>query len=160
MPELHPRRRLAWLSRHLTLWRLPTSRVISVRLNDDDATRIDRVARRFGRTPGSTATLLLREKLREEEFANIEFRDSASGRHAYVKGHRLAVWQVVCLAREYEMNPERVAEHLQWPVDLVQSALKYAEAFPEEIDPIVEEVENMTFEDLRRKLPGLREFRV
>jgi uncharacterized protein (DUF433 family) len=102
--------------------------------------------------------MLLREKLREEEFPFLEFRDSAAGRQAFVKGRRVTVWQVLLLARDYEMNAERVAEHLQFPLDWVVSALQYAKAFPQEIEPIVEEVESMTIEDLRRILPSIQEF--
>jgi uncharacterized protein (DUF433 family) len=135
------------------------SRVISLRLKDDDAKRIERLARRHSRSAGATASMLLREKLREEEFPFVEFRDSPIGRQAYIKGHRVTVWQVLLLAQDYAMEVQRVAEHLQFPIEWIASALEYAKAFSEEIEPIVEEVESMTFEHLRRKIPWVEEFR-
>jgi uncharacterized protein (DUF433 family) len=68
----------------------------------------------------------------ETEFPGISFRDSLSGREAYLTGHRVAVWEV--LAVHYETGSvERTARHFRWPRVLVQQALAYARAFPEEI---------------------------
>jgi uncharacterized protein (DUF433 family) len=133
------------------------SRVLSVRVKDDEAKFLERLARQLSRSVGATASLLLREKLREEAFPLIEFRSSAVGRQAYVKGHRVTVWQVLWLAREFDMDAHRVAEHLQWGEEPVQEALAYARAYPEEIEPILDEVESTTFEDLKRRVPWIRE---
>src|SRR3989442_4418178 len=51
------------------------------------------------------------EKSLETEFPGISFRDSLSGREAYLTGHRVAVWEVVAVYQE----------------------TKSAKAFPEEI---------------------------
>jgi uncharacterized protein (DUF433 family) len=129
-------------------------------LKDDEAAELERLARRFGRRPGATAALLLAEKLREEEFPFIEFRNSAVGRQAYVKGSRVTVWQIVMLARGLDMDARRVAAYLEWPQEQVQAALAYAAAYPQEIDPVVDEVENMTFERLKQKIPWLQKTEV
>lgn len=134
------------------------SRVISVRLKDDEHKHLERAARKFGRTRGETAALLLREKLREEEFPVIEFRDTIVGRQVYVKGTRVQIWMVVLIARDYDMDPQQVADHLKWPLWQVQSALAYADVYRDEIDPIVEEVESFTFEDLKRIVPAAELF--
>lgn len=132
------------------------SRVVSLRLKEDEARRIERLARQFSRSVGATASLLLREKLREEEFPFIEFRDSSMGRQAYIKRQRVTVWQVLWLARHYDMDAGRVAQHLGWHEEPVQSALAYARAYPEEIEPIVDEVESTTFEELKRRIPWIK----
>lgn len=134
------------------------SRVISVRLKDEDAKRIERLARRHSRSAGATASMLLREKLREEDFPFVEFRDSPIGRQVYVKGHRVTVWEILLIAQDYEMEAQRVAEHLQFPIEWIASALEYAKAFPEEIEPMVEEAKSMTIEKLRQKVPWAQEF--
>lgn len=131
------------------------SRVVSLRLRDDEAKAVERLARQFSRSVGATAALLLREKVREEEFPFIEFRDSPVGRQAYVKRQRVTVWQILWLARHYDMDAGRVAQHLGWHEEPVQSALAYARACPEEIDPIVDEMESTTFEDLKRRIPWI-----
>ena len=72
------------------------------------------------------------EKSLETEFPGISFRDSLSGREAYVTGHRVAVWEVVAV-HEDATTVEKTAAHFRWPLALVKRALAYAKAFPDEI---------------------------
>ena len=72
------------------------------------------------------------EKSLETEFPGISFRDSLSGREAYLTGHRVAVWEVLAMHEETR-SVEQTAEHFRWPLVLVRRALSYAKAFPEEI---------------------------
>jgi uncharacterized protein (DUF433 family) len=72
------------------------------------------------------------EKSLETEFPGSSFRDSLSGREAYLTGHRVAVWEVVDAYGELE-TIDKTAEHFHWPAVLVRRALAYAKAFPEEI---------------------------
>lgn len=72
------------------------------------------------------------EKSLETEFPGISFRNSLSGREAYLTGHRVAVWEVVDVHDETK-SIEKTAEHFHWPPVLVRRALAYAKAFPEEI---------------------------
>jgi uncharacterized protein (DUF433 family) len=73
------------------------------------------------------------EKSLETEFPGISFRDSLSGREAYLTGHRVAVWEVGAAHRETK-SVEKTAAHFGWPRVLVKRALAYARAFPEEIN--------------------------
>src|SRR5688572_11715959 len=72
------------------------------------------------------------EKSIETEFPGISFRDSLSGREAYLTGHRVSVWEVVAVHDETR-SAVKTAGHFQWPLLLVKRALTYAKAFPEEI---------------------------
>ena len=72
------------------------------------------------------------EKSLETEFPGISFRDSLSGREAYLTGHRVAVWEVRAVHDETK-SAEKTAAHFGWPRVLVKRALAYAKAFPEEI---------------------------
>lgn len=72
------------------------------------------------------------EKSLESEFPGISFRDSLSGREAYLSGHRVAVWEVLDVHGETR-SIAKTAEHFGWPAVLVRRALAYARAFPEEI---------------------------
>lgn len=72
------------------------------------------------------------EKSLETEFPGLSFRDSLSGREAYLAGHRVAVWEVVAVHEETK-SVEKTASHFGWPRVLVKRALVYAQAFPEEI---------------------------
>ncbi len=72
------------------------------------------------------------EKSLESEFPGIAFRDSLSGREAYLSGHRVAVWEIVDVYEELKAVG-KTAEHFHWASVLVKRALAYAKAFPEEI---------------------------
>jgi len=72
------------------------------------------------------------EKSLESEFPGISFRDSLTGREAYLTGHRVAVWEVVAARRE-SGSIRKTAGHFRWPEIFVRRALAYAEAFPDEI---------------------------
>jgi len=72
------------------------------------------------------------EKSLETEFPGISFRDSLSGREAYLTGHRVAVWEVLAVYEETK-SVDKAARHFQWPRVLVKRALAYAKAFPEEV---------------------------
>jgi predicted transcriptional regulator len=135
---------------------LMASRVVSLRLKEEDAAKLDRLARQMQRTPSATAALLLAEKLKQEQFPDIEFKQTAAGREAFVKGSRLKVWQVAMYARNPDMDAAKIAALLEFPEYQIAAALAYAKAFPEEIDPIVEDVENMTAEEFVRRYPGAR----
>jgi hypothetical protein len=73
------------------------------------------------------------EKSLETEFPGISFRDSLSGREAYLTGHRVALWDVVCVHEETK-SIDKTASHFRWPRILVKRALAYAKAFPDEMD--------------------------
>jgi hypothetical protein len=133
------------------------SKVLSMRLREEQMERLGRVARRMNRTPSETAALLLEESLREAEFAYIQFRDSAVGRQAYIQGSRLAVWQVISIVRAYRGDVTKTAEHLGWLPTRVQAALNYAEAFPGEIEAALAD-NDKGYEELKRMLPGLQLF--
>jgi len=126
--------------------------VISLRLPDATAERLRLAARRAGRTLNEWGALSLEEWLRQNEFADIEFRSVGGERQACLKG-ALPVWQVILVALSYGLDPERTAQHFGWPARRVQAALNYYEAFPAEIDQAVEDNRAMTEVALKRLLP-------
>ncbi len=93
------------------------------------------VARQARAAKTSKSDLVARyviEKSLETEFPGISFRDSLSGREAYLTGHRVAVWEVLAVHDETK-SVAKTADHFHWPRVLVTRALGYAKAFPEEI---------------------------
>ena len=93
------------------------------------------VARQARAAKTSKSDLVARyviEKSLETEFPGISFRDSLSGREAYLTGHRVAVWEVLAV-REETKSVEKTVSYFRWPRVLVKRALAYAKAFPEEI---------------------------
>jgi hypothetical protein len=120
--------------------------------------RLKRMANRHGWTPSDASARLVEEGLRRSEFGFIDFRDSPAGGQAYLQGSTLAVWEVMLLVRSYRNDVSAVARHLKWPEVKVQAAVKYATAFPEEINEDMADNEATDFEALKRMLPQASEF--
>lgn len=107
--------------------------VMTLRLPKNVKRGVDRLAARFGHKPAQLSARLIEEGLRRRDFPQIDLRETAAGRVAYVVGTRLAVYwitemvprkmSVKAFAREYALSAERVRE-----------ALAYARAFPEEVE--------------------------
>lgn len=129
------------------------SKVVSTRLSTETEARLQRLARRLGKTPSETGAMLIEESLRESEFAYIEFRNSPVGRQAYMKNSNLAVWQVIMLARELNNNISATANHLQKSTAWVQAAFNYQEAYSDEIDLAIEDDLAIDYTSIKRLLP-------
>jgi len=128
--------------------------VISLRVPDATAERLRTAARRAGRTLNEWGALSLEEWLRQNEFADIEFRGAGGERLACLKG-ALPIWQVILVAQSYAMDPAQTAAHFGWPARRIQAALNYYEAFPVDIDQAIEDNHAMTETVLKRLLPQM-----
>ncbi len=131
------------------------SAVVTARIDPGDKSRLARHARRAGRSESDLVASFIHEALEQKEFAFIEFRDSPLGRQPYLKGSRLAVWQVMHLAKGHDHDPAKVADYFEKPLPFIQAAFNYAEAHPEEIAQAIADHEAIDFEQLKRTLPGI-----
>jgi hypothetical protein len=136
------------------------SPIVNLQLEASQMERLSRLTSALGRTSTETIALLVEEGLRRAEFPSIDFRDSAIGRQAFVRGSSLAVWEVVWVARGYQMDAGQTAAHLGWPEHRVQAALAYAAAFPEEISQTLKKQDAQSFETLSALLPQTERFAV
>ena len=130
------------------------SKVVSLRLPDATAARLEKLARRAGRSVSETGARFIEESIRQNEFADIEFRDFQGERLACLKGST-RIWKIIDVAEAYDFDPEKTAAHFQYPIERIQAALNYHAAYPEEIDTIIAENRSITFEDLQRILPNI-----
>jgi len=89
-------------------------------------------ARAAGTSKSDLVARYVMEKSIETEFPGISFRNSLSGREAYLTGHRVAVWEVVDVYEEMK-SIARTADYFAWTPVLVKRALAYAKAFADEI---------------------------
>ncbi len=128
--------------------------LLSVRLPWRSRQELERVARRWQRTPGDVAGSFVEESLRTCTFANLEFRSTPAGRVPYLAGTRLAIHQVVSILRDYRDNVAKVAQHLRVAPALVRTAQLYAKAYPKEIDQLIQDNQR-GFDALQRLLPEL-----
>jgi predicted transcriptional regulator len=129
------------------------SQVVSARLPEETVERLKRFARRLGKTPSETGAMLIEESLRQEEFALIDFRNSPVGRQAYLANSGLAVWEVMMVAQDYNLDVEAVAHHFQKPTAWVMAAFNYAATYPDEIRLAMEDSDAMSVKALSHLLP-------
>ena len=137
------------------------SQSLSFRVPDELAVRLERFARRLGNdtTRSRAGLILLDEALREDEFAGIEFRNTLLGRQPFVKRTGMAVWEVIMVAKGFDLDAQATANHLECPIDAVNAALNYYAGYPTEIEHAI--LDNDVDEiRLRRQVPSLRSFEV
>ena len=134
------------------------SQVLSVRLADEAAEEVKRIARRERRSASEVTGRAVEEWLRLERFPRIEFRLLGGLRQACLKG-RLPVWQVVLIGEAHAMEEAKTAAHLKLSREQVRTAFDYYTAFPEEIDDLLQE-NRQGPERLKRFFPGLDIFTV
>lgn len=126
------------------------SATLGVRLPQRTCATIRQISASRGRTPSDLLAEYAEEIARRHQFCHIEFRDTPLGRMAYVEGTRSAVWLVNDLVRQNQGDVRKTATRHGWPQTKVQAAVNYAQAYPEEIEPLIERARNMTEAMLRQ----------
>ena len=129
-------------------------KVMSMRLTDGQTERLGQVARRWGRKPSQAAATLLEEALQMDAFPLIEFRDTIVGRQAYLKGSRVKAWQVEWIARNYDHDLTKTAEHFGMPEHYIEAGLAFARAHAVEMEEAIAD-NSKTFEELKQILPNI-----
>lgn len=137
------------------------SNMLGVKLTDDQLSRLQRIAEKTGEKNPVTAARLIEEGLRKEEFPLIEFRDnSLEGRVAYLQGTRFKVRLTTALFRSANTDVKTMAK--AWSIremDL-QEILRYAETYPEEVEPAIKESDELRERIMRGEVPGIEVFTV
>jgi hypothetical protein len=64
----------------------------------------------------------------------IRFADGPAGRRARLIGTGKDVWEVIAVVRDNGGDATEAAEYLEMPLGLVQAAVAYYGAYPDEID--------------------------
>ncbi len=117
-------------------------KVVSIRLAEEQVEYLYRTARRLGRTPSQTAALLIEDAQRRERFPEIEMRDTAAGRTAYIRRTRLPVWMMawrMWRGSTPEEQYELVGRDAGATLEGMRAALAYAEEYRDEIERDIED---------------------
>src|SRR6266496_1217719 len=106
---------------------------MTVRLPKDLGLGVERYSARTGHKPAKLGALAVDEFMRRRSFPLIDFRETAAGRVAYVKGTRFAVYWLASAIKRLCGNIEKAS--LTWSLSLekIRAALHYAESYPREI---------------------------
>ena len=114
--------------------------IMTLRIPIDVRRDLERLAAQLGYKPAQLGSRLVEEGLRRRHFPQIELRETAAGRVAYLKGKRLAAYWVVQRVRKGK-STEQIARDLDIPPAQVTAAIAYTEAFPDEVQLDIEEAE-------------------
>jgi uncharacterized protein (DUF433 family) len=110
------------------------SRVVTLRLSDEQYERLSRIGEKLEQKPSATAALLLEESMREEEFPDVEIRGTIAGREAFVRGSRLKIMHVVPYTwGDDGWSAAKIAEGLGFREEQIACALDYADRYADEI---------------------------
>lgn len=110
------------------------SQPLSVRLSDATLHRLGARARRAHLPPRTLAQRYVEEGLRMDEHPLIRFAEGPAGRRARLVGTGKDVWEVIAVVRDNDGDIPAAADYLELPLGLVQSAVAYYGAYPDEID--------------------------
>jgi uncharacterized protein (DUF433 family) len=107
---------------------------LSVRLPDATLKRLGSRARRVHLPPRTLAQRYVEEGLRMDEHPLVRFAEGPAGRRARLLGTGKDVWEVIGAVRDNDGDAEETARYLELPLGLVQAAITYYGAYPDEID--------------------------
>ncbi|SRR5712691_2441717 len=122
------------------------SNPLSVRLNEATIRRLGARARRVRLPPRTLAQRYVEEGLRMDEHPLVRFAEGPAGRRARLLGTGKDVWEVIATVRDNDGDLAEAARYLQMPLGLVQAAVTYYGAYPDEIDQWIDLNEEETAE--------------
>jgi hypothetical protein len=122
------------------------SHPLSVRLSEATIQRLGARARRVHLPPRTLAQRYVEEGLRMDEHPLVRFAEGPAGRRARLLGTGKDVWEVVATVRDNDGDVAAAARYLEMPLGLVQAAVAYYGAYPDEIDQWIDLNEQQTAE--------------
>jgi hypothetical protein len=132
---------------------------VSASVSEETRRDLEAIASARGRTVEEIATLALEEFVRMDRFPEITFADSpAYGRKAVLAGAG-EVWGIIFTVKSYGGDLEKASKHLRLPIDKIQVALAYYEAYPEETDARLQHMKWVA-EDPHRLHPSVQVVRL
>ncbi|MGO8981946.1 MAG: hypothetical protein ACLPN6_23170 [Streptosporangiaceae bacterium] len=108
--------------------------------------RLGARARRVHLPPRTLAQRYVEEGLRMDEHPLIRFAEGPAGRRARLLGTGKDVWEVVATVRDNDGDLGEAARYLELPLGLVQAAVSYYGAYPDETDQWIDLNEQETAE--------------
>ncbi len=128
----------------------------SLRIPSRTATEIERIARESGREFSAVANELFEEALRMHRCPGIVFAEGTTGRRARVAGTAIEVWEIIATYRSVKEDWKRLLRAYDWLAEpQLRAAIGYYRAFPQEIERLVRQNEEMTPEFVRKRFPSL-----
>ncbi len=128
----------------------------SIRIQERILKEIEQVARDSGKEFSAVANELLDEAVRMQRCPGIIFTEGTAGRRARIAGTGIEVWEVIATYKSVNKDFSRLQKAYHWLKEQqLMSAVGYYKAYPDEIDSLIKQNEDMTSEHLRKRFPFL-----
>jgi uncharacterized protein (DUF433 family) len=114
---------------------------MTLRLPEALGLDLERFAARQGHKPAQLGAWFMEEAIRRRKHPLIDLRETSAGRVAYANGTRFPVYWIATQIRGGQ-SADAFAKDFDLPVAQVRAALAYAEAYPEEMETDLDQVED------------------
>jgi len=129
----------------------------SIRFKENVFREIEQIARESGEEFSVVANELLDEAVKTYRCPGIVFSEGTAGRRARIAGTGLEVWEVVAAYKSVGEEFKRLSKAYHWLTEQqLMAAVGYYKAYPEDIDPLIRQNEELTEESVNKKYPFLR----
>lgn len=128
----------------------------SIRIQERTLKEIDQIARDSGREFSAVANELLEEAIKIQRCPGIIFTEGTSGRRARIAGTGIEVWEVISTYKGVNKDFDRLSKAYHWLTEQqLRSALGYYRVYPEEINHLIKQNEELTRGHVHKRYPFL-----
>jgi uncharacterized protein (DUF433 family) len=128
----------------------------SIRIQERTLKEIEQIARDSGREFSAVANALLEEAVRMQRCPGIIFTEGTTGRRARIAGTGIEVWEVISTYKGVGEDFDRLHQAYHWLTEQqLKAAVGYYRVYPEEINHLIKQNEELTREHVRKRYPFL-----
>lgn len=128
----------------------------TIRIQERTVKEIEQIAKDSGKEFSSIANELLDEAVRVQRCPGIIFTEGTAGRRARIGGTGIEVWEVIATFKSVGEDFKRLHRAYHWLTEhQLRSAIGYYRAYPEDIDRLIKQNEELNKDSVNRKYPFL-----
>jgi uncharacterized protein (DUF433 family) len=128
----------------------------TIRIQEKTVKEIEQIARESGKEFSNIANELLDEAVRVQRCPGIIFTEGTTGRRARIAGTGIEVWEVIATFKSVGEDFDRLHRAYHWLTEhQLRSAIGYYKAYPEDIDHLIKQNEELSKDRVDKKYPFL-----
>ncbi len=128
----------------------------TIRIQERTVKEIEQIAKESGKEFSSIANELLDEAVRVQRCPGIIFTEGTAGRRARIGGTGIEVWEVIATFKSVGEDFKRLHRAYHWLTEhQLRSAIGYYRAYPEDIDRLIKQNEELNKDSVNKKYPFL-----
>ncbi len=128
----------------------------SIRIQEKTIKEIERIAKDSGKDFSIVTNELLEEAVRMQRCPGIIFSEGTTGRRARIAGTGIEVWEVIATYKGVAKDFNRLRQAYHWLTEQqLKSAAGYYKFYPEEIDRLIKQNEELDNGHIQSKYPFL-----